>query len=96
MAAPDIAVHENPERSRYEVFVDGDLAGYSAYRDVGGNRVFTHTTIDPDYEGHGVGSALARAALDDVRTRGLPITARCPFIAGYIDRHPDYADLVAK
>ena len=69
MAAPEISVHDNPERSRYEVFVDGDLAGYSAYRDVRGRRVFTHTTIDPDYEGHGVGSALARAALDDVRTQ---------------------------
>jgi predicted GNAT family acetyltransferase len=96
MATPDISVQDNPKRSRYEVLVDGDLAGYSAYRDVAGRRVFTHTTIDPDYEGHGVGSALARAALDDVRTRGLPIIARCPFIAGYIDRHPDYADLVEK
>ena len=58
-----------------------------------GKRVFTHTSVDPDYEGHGVGSALARAALDDVRAHGISIVARCPFIAGYIDRHPEYADL---
>ncbi len=95
MADPDITVRDNADRSRYEVFVGVDLAGFAAYRDKAGTRVFTHTSIEPDYEGHGVGSALARAALDDVRARGLPVVARCPFIAGYIDRHPAYADLLA-
>lgn len=95
MAAPDISVRNNPDRSRYEVFVDGDLAGYAAYRDGDRERVFTHTSVDGDYEGHGVGSALAAGALDDVREHGLAIVVRCPFITAYIERHPEYADLAA-
>jgi uncharacterized protein len=95
MAAPDITVQNNPERSRYEAFVDGDLAGYVAYRDGPRGRVFIHTSVDADYEGHGVGSALARGALDDVRTQGIPVIVRCPFITDYIKRHPEYADLIA-
>jgi predicted GNAT family acetyltransferase len=94
MTDQTITVHDNADDHRYEVFVDGDLAGFSAYRDEPGRRVFTHTKIDPDYEGHGVGSALARGALDDVRSRELRVLPRCPFIAEYIDRHPQYADLV--
>jgi len=96
MAAPDISVRNNPDRSRYEAFVDGDLAGYSAYRDDADRRVFTHTVVDDDYEGHGVGSVLVRAALDDVRAQGISIVARCPFVAAYLDRHPEYADLTAR
>ena len=95
MAAPDITVQNNADRSRYEAFVDGDLAGYAAYRDTARGRVFTHTSVDPDYEGHGVGSALARGALDDVRAQGIPTVVRCPFITDYIRRHPEYADLTA-
>ena len=93
MAALDITVRDNADRSRYEAFVDGDLAGFAAYRGDARKRVFTHTSVDPDYEGHGVGSALARGALDDVRAHEISIVVRCPFIAGYIDRHPEYADL---
>ena len=57
--------------------------------------MFTHTEIDPAFEGHGVGSALAKAALDDVRAKGLKAVPLCPFIRTWIDRHPDYEDLVA-
>jgi uncharacterized protein len=81
-------------RSRYEVTVDGTPAGYAAYRDVQGVRVFTHTEVDDAFEGKGVGGALARGALDDVRSSGRRLVPQCPFIAGWIDRHADYADLV--
>jgi uncharacterized protein len=64
MAATGIEVHDVPEHTRYEVTVDGRLAGFAAYRETLGVRVFTHTEVDDDYEGRGVGSALARAALD--------------------------------
>jgi predicted GNAT family acetyltransferase len=94
MTDETITVRDNPENRRYEVFVDGDLAGFSAYRDEPGRRVFTHTKVDPDYEGQGVGSALARGALDDARQRQLAVVPRCPFIAEYIGRHQEYADLV--
>jgi len=91
-----ISVHDVPERSRYEVTVDGQLAGHADYRDDGDVRVFVHTEVDDAYEGHGVGSALARAALDDVRASGRSLVPRCPFIRAYIERHPDYADLVSS
>ena len=88
-------VEDNAAENRYEIRVDGDLAGYSAYRDVDGVRVFTHTKVEDDYEGQGVGSALAKAALDDARSRGLRIVPRCPFIAAYLQRHREYQDLVS-
>jgi uncharacterized protein len=94
MAEPRFEVRDNAERARYEALVDGDVAGFAAYRDTGGARVFTHTQVADDYEGQGVGSRLARAALDDVRASGRQIVARCPFISSWIDRHPDYQDLV--
>ena len=57
--------------------------------------IFTHTEVDPTFEGKGVGSALARFALDDVRAdRHPPGAAACPFIKGWIGKHPEYADLV--
>jgi predicted GNAT family acetyltransferase len=75
--------------------VDGELVG-AAYYDVADDLiVFTHTEVDEESEGHGVGSALARGALDDVRTEGRrKVIAHCPFIKGWIERHPDYQDLL--
>jgi predicted GNAT family acetyltransferase len=58
--------------------------------------IFTHTETLPAFEGKGVGSRLAAGALDEVRSRGLVVTAKCPFIAAYIHRYPDYADLVDR
>ena len=91
----DVQVTNNEAEKRYEARVDGRLAG-SAYYDTADDLiVFTHTEVDDDYEGQGVGSTLARAALDDVRADGRrKVVPRCPFIKGWIDRHPDYADLV--
>ena len=96
MDESEISVQDNSARHRYEIYVDGALAGFSAYRDEPGRRVITHTKIDDDFEGQGIGSALARGALDDVRRKDVAVVPRCPFIAGYISRHPDYADLVAR
>lgn len=53
-----------------------------------------HTEVEPRYEGRGVGSALARTALDEARAAGLRVLATCPFFAGWIERHPDYQDLL--
>jgi len=84
-------VVDNPSESRYEIYEDDKLAGFSTYRLVGNRIVFLHTEIDPAFEGHGLGSALARGALDDARERGLTVIARCPFIARFIREHPEYA-----
>jgi predicted GNAT family acetyltransferase len=89
-----IRVTEKKELHRYEAYVDGVLAGFVAYRLIPGGIVFVHTKTEPAFEGMGVGSRLARVALDDARARGLRVTPLCPFVAAYIERHPDYADLV--
>ena len=88
-------VADAPERSRFEISVDGALAGFAVYRLAPGRITFVHTEIDEAYAGHGLGGRLARAALDDVRDRGLAVRPDCPFIKGWIAKHPDYADLVA-
>ena len=87
-------MRNNRDRSRYEVFVDGKLAGFVQYVMRGGRIVLVHTEIHDEFEGAGVGSALAKGALDDLRSRGLPVVPLCPFIAAYIERHPEYRDLV--
>ncbi len=91
-----VEVVDDPERSRYVASVDGEPAGFSAYRLRGGDVVFTHTEVDPAFEGKGVGSTLVQAALDDVRRRGLGVIAMCPFVSAFIRRHPEYADLTGS
>ncbi len=86
---------DNPGASRFEVYVDETLAGFAAYELRTGSIVFTHTEIDPVFEGRGLGSQLAAGALDSVRSRNLRVVARCPFIARYLSRHPEYADLLS-
>lgn len=87
-------VRDVPDRSRYEAIVDGALAGFAAYRMRDGVRVFTHTEVSDAFEGRGVGSALVRGALDDVRASGGRLVALCPFVHSFIERHDEYADLV--
>ena len=91
----ETTVRDVPEESRYEIR-DGDrVLGLAAYERNGDTTVFTHTEVDPDAGENGLGSALVRAALDDVRSRGGSVVPRCSFVRGWIERHPDYADLVA-
>jgi predicted GNAT family acetyltransferase len=92
-AEPRVA--DNPAAHRYEATRGGEQVGFAAYRLSGQVITFTHTSVDPAVEGQGVGSALARSALDDARRRGLTVVPVCPFIRAWIDRHPAYADLVA-
>ena len=89
----DIAVINNEPEQRYEALIDGDLA-LAAYQLQGGTIIFTHTEVPERMEGRGVGSALAKAALDDARNRKLTIVPLCPFISSYIQRHPEYLDSV--
>ena len=87
-------VTDNPEQSRYEIILDGSVAGFAEYKLHDDHITFTHTEVDDAYEGQGAGSQLARAALDDSRARNRRVVARCPFIAQWIERHPEYADLL--
>ena len=102
-AAPDdLDVRDVPTASRYEARLrpnasgDADAVAFAAYLLHGREIVFTHTEVPPALEGRGVGSRLARAALDDARRRGLAVVPRCPFIAAFIRRHPAYRDLVPE
>ena len=79
----------------YELTSDGVVVGHAFFEEHGHTVVFTHTEVDPSYEGQGLGGRLARAALDDVRARGEHVIARCPFVKAWVDRHPDYQDLLA-
>ncbi|WP_395672599.1 GNAT family N-acetyltransferase [Inquilinus sp.] len=87
-------VTDNPALSRYEMAVDGVTAFVEYSRD-GDVLALTHTEVPEALSGRGVGSALARGTLDQIRAAGLTIRPLCPFIAAYIERHPEYADLVA-
>jgi predicted GNAT family acetyltransferase len=88
-------VTDAPEDSRYEIR-DGDrLLGLAAYERRGDRVVFTHTEVDDAAEHKGLGSSLVRAALDDVRGKGDTVVPQCSFVRGWIERHPEYRDLVA-
>jgi predicted GNAT family acetyltransferase len=90
-----VDVHRNDENHHYEATLDGKVVGFVRFRHRPGQIVLIHTETDPAYEGRGVGSALARGALDDVRARGEKAVLKCEFIASYVQQHPEYQDLVA-
>jgi predicted GNAT family acetyltransferase len=89
-------VTENPGRHRYEISLDGALAGFTMFTLDGDVAIMPHTEIDPEYKGKGLATILIRAALDDARARGLTVVPRCPFVRGFIEKHPDYQDLVGR
>jgi predicted GNAT family acetyltransferase len=89
---PD-AVYQNTEQNRFELDLNGAVA--AAYYDVSpGTITFTHTEVPAELNGRGIGSKLVRGALDVVRAQRLKVVAECPFVGGYIAKHPEYADLL--
>ena len=92
----DIRVVDAQERSRFEIHVDGEVAGFSEYRRRPGRIAFIHTLIDPRFEGHGLGSQLVSSALSAARSEGLSVLPFCPFVRGYIAGHAEYLDLVPE
>jgi predicted GNAT family acetyltransferase len=93
-ATADIEVKDNAERSRFEVYADGQLAGFAVYRRRPGRMIFVHTEIADAFEGRGIGSQLVSQSLDEVRASGEQVVPLCPFYAAFIERHPEYQDLV--
>jgi len=92
---PDAEVVNVPEKNRYELRLGGRLIGLAAYRRRDGRIAFTHTEVDESCEGRGFGSRLAEEVLADAERQGLQVAPLCPFIAYYIDQHPEYQRLVA-
>lgn len=88
-------VRNNAEAGRYELVVDGRLAGVADYSVRGDVVVLPHTEIDPSRRGHGLGAELVRAALDDIRASGRTIVPSCWYVAQFVDENPDYRDLLA-
>ena len=85
----------NADKQRYEIFVDGTLAGITQAVEDGEIVTMPHTKVFDEFEGQGLASALVTGALDDIRSRGLKIVAECPYVANFVVKHPEYADLLA-
>jgi predicted GNAT family acetyltransferase len=91
----DITVTRDPVRHRYDAFAGGpEIAGFIDYQETSELVVLTHTEVDSSFEGRGVGSVLARSALEDIRERGLKALVICPFILGWLRRHREYVGVL--
>jgi predicted GNAT family acetyltransferase len=88
-------VRNNPQRSRYELFVDGELTGVADYAVAGQSVVMPHTEITAGRRGEGLGAVLVQAALEDVRRQGKSVVPHCWYVAEFIGRHPEFRDLLA-
>ncbi|MDG4667380.1 GNAT family N-acetyltransferase [Mycobacterium sp. 236(2023)] len=82
------------EADRFSITVDGQKAGFTEFIDHSGQRIFPHTEIDDNFGGRGLGTILVREALEATRAAGLRIVAVCSMVAGYIDKHPEFNDIV--
>jgi predicted GNAT family acetyltransferase len=89
-------VTDNSGQEQFEIAIDGERVGLAAYRRSKGRGIlaFIHTEIDEGHEGEGLGGQLVSAALDSAREQGLAVLPFCPFVRGYIEKHPEYVDLV--
>ncbi len=94
--AEEVAVRNIPDRERYEVSVGSVVAGYTDYHFQPALVTVLHTEIDTAFEGRGLGSELVRRMLDDIRSRDARVVAICPFVRAFLQRHPEYSDLVWK
>jgi Predicted acetyltransferase len=89
-----VATTDQPDRRRYELTVDGQLAGFVTYAIHEGRITLIHTEVEAAYSGRHLGDRLAGDVLDDARRRGLRVRPLCPFVASYIRSHPEYESLV--
>ena len=96
--SPTPQVIDNPDQRRFEIHVDGELAGFSEYELMDGGRyyAFSHTETDDRFQGQGLASVLVKEALDQVRAKGAGVLPYCPFVRTWLRRHPDYVDLVPE
>jgi predicted GNAT family acetyltransferase len=85
-----VEIANNVAERRWEARLGGELAGYAEYGESPSRVVFTHTVVEPEFEGRGIGSALARSALDAAVAAGKRIVPYCPFIGAYLRRHHEF------
>jgi len=91
-----LVVADNPDEQRYEIHADGELAGYVVYHRRGDRIALNHTEILDGFEGKGVGSVLVARTLDDLRKQGIEVLPFCPFVRSFLERHPEYVDVVPE
>jgi predicted GNAT family acetyltransferase len=92
----DIEVQDNAALHRFEVLVDGEVAGKAVYQSRPGAIIVTHSEVDPRFRGQGLANELARRSLDQIRERDLNVVPLCPFFARYVETHPEYLDMVEE
>lgn len=87
-------VVDRPDSGRYEILSDGEVAGYVTYDARADHIVLRHVEIDPAFEGRGMAFSLAKGVFDDLRAQGRKADPQCPYMARWIGKHPEYADVV--
>jgi predicted GNAT family acetyltransferase len=92
----DVTVQDNPDRHRFELLLDGEVAGFADYRMRDGAVVVVHSEVGQAHRGQGLGGVLAKETLDALRERAEKVVPACPFFARYVDEHPEYADIVVS
>lgn len=92
--SPAAIVSDNLDRARYEARVGERNVGVLGYEVQDGDRVLLHTVVDPELDGHGIGSALASHAIEDARRHGWRVVPVCTFVQAWLDRHPASRDVV--
>jgi predicted GNAT family acetyltransferase len=90
----ELRVADNPDKARFEIHADGEIAGLISYQLSDNDIAFIHTETDERFQGKGVASRLVQASLDQARERGFEVLPYCPFVRRWIAGHPDYVDLV--
>jgi predicted GNAT family acetyltransferase len=90
----ELRVADNPDKARYEIQADGEVAGFIDYQLSHNDIAFLHTETDDRFRGKGLGGRLVQASLDSVRERGLALLPYCPYVRRWLGEHPEYVDLV--
>ncbi len=95
MSEHEVEVRENTDEHRFEVWFDGELAGFTVYevRDET-TYAFVHTEIDDAFGGHGLGSRLVGGAMTAMEERGVGVLPYCSFVRSWLEKHPDHLGLV--
>ncbi|MEU6579744.1 GNAT family N-acetyltransferase [Nocardia sp. NPDC046763] len=96
MASESIEVRKNAALDRFELYIDGYLAGVLAYQDTAEERAFVHTEVYPQFEGLGYGRKIVQGALDQTRDDGFGILPLCPMVHHFVESRPEYLALVPK
>ncbi len=89
----ELEIQQSPANSEFEALLDGQIVGVLRYVLDGGTAAFVATEVDPAFGGRGIGGALVKAGLDWARQEGVKVEPDCPFVAAWLERHPDYQDL---